>query len=599
MDAWSDSYRANGRRALRAQRTSEESDWRSVFATVTFNFLGDKASLDLGGRYTGISKKAEGSNNHAEWFVIDRVEAGGDGSIVRIPAGFDIRGSSTRAQISRAILEQHPGIANGSIVGRSNMSTICTDLYGEQLNSGFISENSRCASVSATISDDSFDPQVVFRYRTSDDVSWYVKYATSFKSGAFDNGVSEVARFIWEVGMRGNFMDGRLSAEATLFTTDMTGVQVSFIDRVLDRNITKNIAEQSSDGLELGLRFAASDRITLSAYAAFLDATIDKFEDAVCTEDERVTGNCREEDGPDGPAGTTDRSGADARNAPDWQLTASMQWELPTIISGLRHDLDITFLASDDYVTDRSFSRVIDMPSYEDLNVSYEIGPEAGRWSLLSADWNHELCDLRGQVYAQLRLVFGYKKTRPGIGTCGAGALFFRKPIDPIMRLRSAVFSVAIVLGALGVSAAAASRFDTEDSAAHYRAVLDQYCVTCHNAVLKTAGMVLDTADVADISAAPQLWERVVTKLSLSAMPPAGWPRRGGRSAAKPGPPDRPPPQSHGIRKRDPGPARHRYRRRSIAAGRQYWRRLRQHRRSTGGIAAPDGTLPVCRGPGQ
>jgi outer membrane receptor protein involved in Fe transport len=163
----------------------------------------------------------------------------------------------------------------------------------------------------------------------------------------------------------------------------MTGVQVSFIDRVLDRNITKNIAEQSSDGLELGLRFAASDRITLSAYAAFLDATIDKFEDAVCTEDERVTGNCREEDGPDGPAGTTDRSGADARNAPDWQLTASMQWELPTIISGLRHDLDITFLASDDYVTDRSFSRVIDMPSYEDLNVSYEIGPEAGRWSLL------------------------------------------------------------------------------------------------------------------------------------------------------------------------------------------------------------------------
>lgn len=92
------------------------------------------------------------------------------------------------------------------------------------------------------------------------------------------------------------------------------------------------------------------------------------------------------------------------------------------------------------------------------------------------------------------------------------------------MRLRSAVFSVAIVLGSLGVSSAAASRSDTDDSAAHYRAVLDQYCVTCHNAVLKTAGMVLDTADVADISAAPQLWERVVTKLSLSAMPPVGIP---------------------------------------------------------------------------
>ena len=387
--------------SLRAQRTSEESDWRSVFATVTFNFWDDKASLDLGGRYTGISKKAGGSNQHAEWFVIDRVEAGGDGSIVRVPSGFDIRGGSTRAQISRALLAAHPGIANGSIVGRSNMSSICTDLYGETLNSGFIDENSRCASVESTIEDDSFDPQVVFRYRSSEDISWYAKYATSFKSGAFDNGVSEVARFAdtftfgpeeyetVEIGMRGTFMDGRMSAEATLFTTDMTGVQVSFIDRVLDRNVTKNIAEQSSDGLELGLRFAASDRITLSAYASFLDATIDKFEDAVCTEDERVTGNCRTEQdsidlvGDDSLEGTTDRSGADARNAPDWQLTASMQWELPTIISGWRSDLDVTFLASDDYVTDRSFSRVIDMPSYEDLNVSYEVGPEEGRWSLL------------------------------------------------------------------------------------------------------------------------------------------------------------------------------------------------------------------------
>jgi mono/diheme cytochrome c family protein len=92
------------------------------------------------------------------------------------------------------------------------------------------------------------------------------------------------------------------------------------------------------------------------------------------------------------------------------------------------------------------------------------------------------------------------------------------------MRLGSAVFSVAVVIGSLGVTSAAAASNATDDPAAQYRAVMDQYCVTCHNDVLKTAGMVLENADVSDIGAAPQKWERVVTKLSLSAMPPVGIP---------------------------------------------------------------------------
>ena len=66
---------------------------------------------------------------------------------------------------------------------------------------------------------------------------------------------------------------------------------------------------------------------------------------------------------------------------------------------------------------------------------------------------------------------------------------------------------------------------DTADrSATHYRGMLNRYCVSCHNKVLKTAGMVLETTDVADVREAPEVWERVITKLSLSAMPPVGVP---------------------------------------------------------------------------
>lgn len=84
-----------------------------------------------------------------------------------------------------------------------------------------------------------------------------------------------------------------------------------------------------------------------------------------------------------------------------------------------------------------------------------------------------------------------------------------------------------LVLIGLAAALAVFSNVQAEevDPASHYRGVLDQYCVTCHNQVLKTAGMVLETANVANISESPETWERVVTKLSLSAMPPTGIPR--------------------------------------------------------------------------
>jgi mono/diheme cytochrome c family protein len=54
------------------------------------------------------------------------------------------------------------------------------------------------------------------------------------------------------------------------------------------------------------------------------------------------------------------------------------------------------------------------------------------------------------------------------------------------------------------------------------RAVLDRYCVTCHNEKLKTAGLTLDTADPAHVGAHSEVWEKVVRKLRAGDMPPAG-----------------------------------------------------------------------------
>jgi mono/diheme cytochrome c family protein len=55
--------------------------------------------------------------------------------------------------------------------------------------------------------------------------------------------------------------------------------------------------------------------------------------------------------------------------------------------------------------------------------------------------------------------------------------------------------------------------------------VVDRYCVTCHNARLKTGGLVLDALPVAAAGEDAQVWEKVVRKLRTGMMPPANAPR--------------------------------------------------------------------------
>jgi len=57
------------------------------------------------------------------------------------------------------------------------------------------------------------------------------------------------------------------------------------------------------------------------------------------------------------------------------------------------------------------------------------------------------------------------------------------------------------------------------------RSVINQYCVGCHNAKLKTAGLALDTISAENVDQHPEIWEKVVRKLGGRYMPPIGLPR--------------------------------------------------------------------------
>src|SRR5579862_2721519 len=92
----------------------------------------------------------------------------------------------------------------------------------------------------------------------------------------------------------------------------------------------------------------------------------------------------------------------------------------------------------------------------------------------------------------------------------------------PPLRIRRLPLASAAVVAALIMTPLGRPQTPATRSPA---AVINQYCVTCHNARLKTAGLVLDPSELARAGSNPELWEKVDRKLRSYAMPPAGAPR--------------------------------------------------------------------------
>jgi len=63
---------------------------------------------------------------------------------------------------------------------------------------------------------------------------------------------------------------------------------------------------------------------------------------------------------------------------------------------------------------------------------------------------------------------------------------------------------------------------DASASAATQRALLDRYCVTCHNDRGKVANLSLQNLDLATVGDHADLWEKVIRKLRAGVMPPPG-----------------------------------------------------------------------------
>jgi mono/diheme cytochrome c family protein len=87
------------------------------------------------------------------------------------------------------------------------------------------------------------------------------------------------------------------------------------------------------------------------------------------------------------------------------------------------------------------------------------------------------------------------------------------------------VLSLALWIASIAHPSAVRGTVAAPTPAIAPRAVVSQYCATCHSARAHLGGLVLEGQDPAQAAQAPELWEKVVRKLRAGVMPPMGQPR--------------------------------------------------------------------------
>jgi outer membrane receptor protein involved in Fe transport len=238
-------FRANIRRPSKKIKGWGDNRWTSAFATVTYNFLDDKASIDVGGRYTDVHKESF-MQSLAQTLIFDiDPDPDGDLEVLDTPGtgsmdmGDDIIDCATGHRQCGSF-----GAGFWTHAWRLNFVPAQWDTqepvaFGPALDRILRNIRDEPAGILTGIhNDDSFDPQVVFRYRPTPTISTYAKWAKAFKAGGFDTGHKSPPRpdefefpaetaENFEVGAKGSLLDGRAQYNATLFWMTITAMPPS------------------------------------------------------------------------------------------------------------------------------------------------------------------------------------------------------------------------------------------------------------------------------------------------------------------------------------------------------------------------------------
>lgn len=167
------------------------------------------------------------------------------------------------------------------------------DLNLNQLvnNGGTLQSSGRAGTIGSSSDDKTWEDwtwDLTPEYKVSDNLLVFFRYAKGFRSGAFNTGLSDNLSQLtlvdpekldsYEIGLKSNWLNNRLIANANVFYYDYKNIQVNLLTSTPNGLVTalSNGAAGKVNGAELELEAQATERLHLRAALSYLDTEFTK-----------------------------------------------------------------------------------------------------------------------------------------------------------------------------------------------------------------------------------------------------------------------------------------------------------------------------------
>jgi outer membrane receptor protein involved in Fe transport len=242
--------------------------------------------------------------------------------------------------------------------------------------------------VSGARDETKFSPEVKLIWDASDDTMLYMSWSEGFKSGSFDfrannKGLAadmpasfefddEEASNV-ELGGKFEFGGGLFELNAAAFFTQFDNLQISIFDGGLGFNVG-NAASAEVKGLEMDMRWAATENLTVSGGLALTDFEFTDF----------TNGQCyfgRPADSTENGIPRCDYTGNSNQMVSDTQGNLTFNYRRP-IGKGLVFNGMFDVFYTSDYDASATYDPALVQKSYSMLNLRLGIGAESGKWQV-------------------------------------------------------------------------------------------------------------------------------------------------------------------------------------------------------------------------
>jgi len=421
IDDTASSLRANVRRGQRFNKLWQDALWKNVFATITYNFLDDKASLDIGGRYSSTEKHFYEEGYGAAWIYDVQPGAGTAGVDY-----FKVNPADARIYVDPNKVDMN----NLWTIGYDNKNS----MYHRSTPAEWLPSNAAAVGLTMpdysvrngplddSFTDSSFDPQISLRYRPMQNLSLFFRWAKASKAAGYDTGQTTISKSIddakfnaehvedFELGAKGMFWDNRARYNLTLFRETFTDLQLSGLttyDVSISgggNSVSTNAGQQRVQGIEFGIEAAVTDQLRLGLDGAIMDGKMLDFAGSACNDQEYFNAKynlgVKGLEGCDASTQLIDRSGQQAARTPEWKFVFTGNYWMP-VANNYKVMINAKGYLSAGYIIDREgFGKVVKYNTPNgDMNIDVGFGNQDDTWAVSA--YAHNIFENRPSYNAQ------------------------------------------------------------------------------------------------------------------------------------------------------------------------------------------------------